>query len=226
MIPISAIEGHSIWAPTYDTEPNPLIALERRAMGELVQSLRPATVIDVGCGTGRWLLYFQSGGSTVFGCDACGEMLSEAAKVSSLRGRVVLAAAEHIPFRDRMADLVLCSISLGYFNDIVRAFAEFSRTSKPGGLVAVSDIHPEALRSGWTRSFKLGKERYEMEHYRRSFDEVNRAAARAGLRAKSFRAIYFGHPEVEVFERAGRADFFAPATRVPALFIGTWEKTC
>src|SRR5947209_3754795 len=110
---VSAIEGHRLWAPVYDSGLNPLVALERRAMRNLVKPLRPSRMIDVACGTGKWLLHFQQAGSQVFGCDACQEMLSEATKTPSLRGRIALGDAERIPFSNSIADLVLCSISLG-----------------------------------------------------------------------------------------------------------------
>ena len=124
---VSPIEGHRFWAPVYDSGLNPILALERRSMRNLLKSLRPATVIDMACGTGQWLLHFQQAGSEVFGCDACEEMLSQARKHSTLRGRVALADAENIPFCDGTADLILCSFSLGYFRDIDHVFREFER---------------------------------------------------------------------------------------------------
>jgi ubiquinone/menaquinone biosynthesis C-methylase UbiE len=223
---VSAIEGHRLWASVYDSGPNPLLALERRTMRDLLGPLRPSKMIDVACGTGQWLLHFQKTGSDVFGCDACEEMLSEATKVSSLRGRVALADAECIPVRSSIGDLVLCSLSLGYFHNIGRVFREFARASKPGGFVVVSDLHPDALDSGWTRSFKLSGQRYELEHCHRSIQEVAGAALSAGLKPKFRKNIYFGTPELPIFQRAGREEIFRTVMSIPALFIGLWEKPC
>jgi ubiquinone/menaquinone biosynthesis C-methylase UbiE len=171
-------------------------------------------------------LHFQQTGSDVIGCDACEEMLSEATKCFSLRGRVALADAERIPFRGATADLVLCSVSLGYFHNIHGVFREFARALKPGGFVAVSDVHPDALASGWTRSFKLGEQRYELEHYHRSMQEVEGAASSAGLSPKICHQIYFGASELPVFQRSGKEDIFRTVMSIPALFIGLWEKPC
>lgn len=226
MIRVSAIEGHRLWASVYDSGVNPILELERRTMRDLLRSLRPSKMIDVACGTGRWLLHFQQAGSDVFGCDACDAMLSEAMKISSLRGRVALADAERIPFSSSMADLVLCSVALGYFHNVRRVFHELARTSKPGGVIAISDLHPKALASGWTRSFKLGERRYEMEHYSRSLDEVEDAASGAGLRARFSRDIYFDTPELPIFQRIGKEEVFRTVRSIPALFIGLWEKPC
>jgi ubiquinone/menaquinone biosynthesis C-methylase UbiE len=223
---VSAIEGHRLWASVYDSSANPLLALERRAMGDLLKPLRPSRMIDVACGTGQWLLHFQRGGSEVFGCDACREMLSKAMTNVSLQGRVALGDAERIPFSGSMAELVLCSLSLGYFHNIHRVFVELARASKPGGFVAVSDLHPSALAAGWTRSFKLGEQRYDLEHYCRSMQQLESAASNAGLRLKSCHETYFDAPELPLFRYAGKEELFRTATSVPALFIGLWEKPC
>lgn len=223
---VSAIKGHRLWAPVYDSGLNPVLALERRAMRDVLKPLRPGRLIDVACGTGQWLRHFQQAGSDVFGCDACEEMLSEATKSLSLRGRVALGDAERIPFADSIADLILCSISLGYFPNVDRVFSEFARVSKPGGFIAISDLHPDALASGWTRSFKLGRQRYELEHHHRPMWELGGAASGADLRTKFCQEIYFGTPELPLFKRSGKKDRFAAMMSIPALFIGLWQKPC
>ncbi len=223
---MSPIEGHRVWASVYDSAPNPILSLERRTMRTALLPIRPSRVIDVACGTGQSLSYFQQAGSDVFGCDACESMLLEGLKIAGLRNRLVLADAECIPFRGLVADLIVCSLSLGYFTDIDRVFQEFAAMAKSGGLVAVSDLHPDALASGWTRSFHLGHRRIELEHHPRSLKEIDEAAARAGLRRTSLEELYFGPPELPVFQKAGREQLFKIAQRVPALFLTIWEKPC
>ncbi|MGI9074966.1 MAG: class I SAM-dependent methyltransferase [Bryobacteraceae bacterium] len=223
---VPTLEGHRLWAPVYDSGPNPLLALERRAMWNILEPLQATKVIDVACGTGHWLLHLQEAGSDVFGCDFCQEMLDEAQKIFSLRGRLALADAECIPFHTSIADLVLCSVSLGYFHDLDRAFLEFAKASKPGGFIAISDLHPDALSTGWSRSFKLGEQRYELQHYRRSIHEITSAASGAGLEPKLRQDVYFGAAEAPIFQRAGKQELFSRLITTPALFIGLWEKPC
>jgi len=223
---VPALEGHRLWARVYDLGTNPLLALERRAMWNVLEPLQAKKVIDVACGTGQWLLHLQQGGSDVFGCDLCQEMLDEAQKIFSLRGRLARADAECIPFRTSMADLVLCSVSLGYFHDLDRAVLEFARALKPGGYIAISDLHPDASSAGWSRSFKLGEQRYELQHYRRSIHEITSAACGAGLQPKLHRDVYFGAAEMPIFQCAGKQELFSSLLTTPALFIGLWEKPC
>jgi SAM-dependent methyltransferase len=216
---LSAVDGHRRWAPSYDTEPNPLLALERRAMGELLRPLRPARVVDVACGTGYWIRRFEKKGATVFGCDACREMLPA-------NSRVVVGDAELLPFAGATADLVACSLALGYFKQLQSAFAEMARILRPGGHLAVSDLHPESLRRGWKRSFRVEGQVFEIQHFVRDLDEVERSAASAGLELQYKANATFGFEELPIFERAKRAKLFPEVSNSPALFLALWKKPC
>jgi ubiquinone/menaquinone biosynthesis C-methylase UbiE len=223
---VTPIEGHSIWAPFYDSEQNPLVALERRTLIDVLGNEAPSRVIDVACGTGYWLRHFQGLGSNVIGIDLCEQMLTETVRSPSLRGRVALTDATALPFSAASADLITCCLSLGYFRDVKSIFSEFARVLKPTGRVAITDLHPDAAAAGWTRSFKIGHERYEMAHFVRSLSAIAQTAVRVNLHLGTVRAIHFGEPEYEVFRRADKERFFAEACRIPALFLAIWEKAC
>src|SRR4051812_6750793 len=45
--------GYAGWAQTYDTEDNPLIALEDPIVRDLLADLPPGVALDAACGTGR-----------------------------------------------------------------------------------------------------------------------------------------------------------------------------
>ncbi len=57
MKPISCFpaEAFDTWADVYDSQPNPLLALEQRLLGPMLPDVRGLDVLDAGCGTGRWL---------------------------------------------------------------------------------------------------------------------------------------------------------------------------
>ncbi|HEX4773737.1 MAG TPA: class I SAM-dependent methyltransferase [Bryobacteraceae bacterium] len=188
-------------------------------MGELLHGLRPARVVDLACGTGYWMERLEKDGSVAFGCDACEEMLP-------VGGRVVVGDAERLPFASGIADLVVCSLALGYFPGLENAFGEMKRVLRPEGHLAISDVHPDSLRSGWKRSFRVGPQVFEMQHLVRDSDEVKRSAANAGLQLDCEQAAYFGIEELPIFEQANRAESFAAASNLPALFLARWKKPC
>jgi ubiquinone/menaquinone biosynthesis C-methylase UbiE len=183
-------------------------------------------MIDVGCGTGRWLLHFQQSGVAVFGIDLCDAMLFQSAACASLRGRLMLGDVERLPFCDNAADLILCSLALGYFPNLRKSFSELARICAYGGRVAISDLHPKALASGWTRSFKRQCAAYEIDHYVYQWKQINEAASEAGLRLTLQHAACFEDPERSLFEKCGKGYLFTAAAAVPALFAAVWERPC
>ena len=60
---VSVQEGYERWAPTYDHDPNPLLALEERQLKLMIPPLKGKRVLDLACGTGRWLAWLMTGRS-------------------------------------------------------------------------------------------------------------------------------------------------------------------
>ncbi len=226
---LSPVEAHRLWAPGYDAGLNPLLALEARTMAGLfeagvigpVQSMR---AVDVGCGTGRSMLALLQRGADVLGVDACSEMLAEAARKRGLRRRLVLGEAAFLPFRSAISDLTFCSFAIDYVADLDGALSEMARITKPGGKVVISDLHPSAISSGWTRSFRAGDSVYEIEHCQRPAAQFLDAAQRAGLRLQTQLDACFAEPERYLFCTAGREAMFAELSKVPALWLAVWMR--
>ena len=122
------------------------IGWRRRAVAGLM--LGPGSVvIDVACGTGDFCREIQRARGEAFGFDVSLGMLQKA------RTSAPLAQADglRMPLRDSSADAVTCGFALRNVVDIPALFAEFARTLKPGGRLAVIEVaEPKAkvLRSG------------------------------------------------------------------------------
>ena len=226
MMRVSAIEAHRLWAESYNSAPNALIALETRMMRRILAGTQPKRVVDVACGTGRWMLRLEQLGASVFGIDACDAMLFEAAKHRSLRGRLLLGDASHLPFTDGAADLVLCSLALGYFADLQGSMHELARVCAPGGQIVICDLHPEGLVAGWTRSFTREGVKYEIDHYVYQCEQIELAAKEAGLHVIMRENARFGDLERPFFQNAGKEHAFRAAAAIPALFAVVWERPC
>lgn len=224
MICLPAVQAHKIWAPFYDSMPNPLLALERRSLGELLRGRKAENVIDIACGTGRCLEQLRHSGANVFGLDACEPMLQEARKRCVLSGRLVQGDSRSLPFAGGWADLVLCSMSLGYFEDLERVFAEFSRVARRGASIIVTDLHPDAIAAGWTRSFKTACIACEVQHFCYSAEQIRDAARDRGLLLTQWSQAHLGWPEFPIFEETGKVHLFRASTETPALLLAVWEK--
>jgi SAM-dependent methyltransferase len=221
---VSAREGHQVWAATYDSGLNPMLALEDRALPEVLGDVAGLRVLDVACGTGRWMTRLMQCGVRVTGLDLCAEMLARAAAKPGVSGRIAVADVSSLPVAAGSADLLLCSLAVGYFPDLDRAFREFARTVRAGGRVVIGEVHPERIAAGSTRSFSVDGESYEMRHCSYSTADILDAGALAGLQLESRRDVCFGPPEEPIFREAGMMDVFYTMSKVPAVWIASWKK--
>jgi SAM-dependent methyltransferase len=218
---INAVEGYRLWAPGYDDADNALLALEMRTLSARMEDVDGHRMLDAGSGTGRWMKWAQSRGARVFGVDACREMILKAERKPGLGGRSALADIRSIPLRDDAVDLTLCSFTMGYLPSPGPALQELARVSRQ---VIVSDLHPDAARAGWTRSFRAGDRVFQLHHYQHSIADLDDCARSAGLVPQWRVEASFGGPEREIFRRAGKENLFDDACRVPAVLITVWRK--
>jgi glycosyltransferase involved in cell wall biosynthesis/SAM-dependent methyltransferase len=108
-----------------------------RRLGELVRS-RPAAVLDVGAGDGRYLRFFGSrlpAGSLVVGCELS---LTRARRMRAKGLRVVVAQSEQLPFRDDTFDLVTLIEVLEHTQSPVLSLEEVRRVLRRGGRLALT----------------------------------------------------------------------------------------
>ncbi len=212
--------AYRLWSATYDSDPNPLLALERRVLEERLIVTRVTRVLDLATGTGRWLAYALAKGARGYGVDLSPEMLAQAAG-KGMAGRLVQGTLSALPFPNDFADLAICSFALGYLRSPAIAFREMGRTCHR---VVVSDLHPDAVRAGWVRAFRTDEGMCQIASHHHSRALLNQCAKAAGLRPAWQREANLGEPERAVFEQTGRGAAFEAASQVPAILISCWTR--
>ena len=106
--------------------------------------------LDVGCGTGRGLRFYDPGTSVV-GIDPARDSLARAAR--RIPGsRLVQANAEALPFRDRVFDTVVSSFVFCSVPDPARGLAEVKRVLRPDGQLRMLE-HVRSRRR-WKAAFQ------------------------------------------------------------------------
>ncbi|HEY5162087.1 MAG TPA: class I SAM-dependent methyltransferase, partial [Terriglobales bacterium] len=116
---VSVEEGFRRWAEVYDETPNPLLSLEERLLAPMLGDLRGRTVVDVGCGTGRWLSRLSGRGAhQLIGIDRSPAMLQKARRKPGPKASLFCADSCSLPVRSNTADFILCSFTLGYIADV------------------------------------------------------------------------------------------------------------
>src|SRR5579884_288116 len=181
---VAAAEGFRRWSAVYDDEANPMLGLERRFLEPLLPPARGRDVVDLGCGTGRWLdALARQSPHVLIGIDFSTEMLRRAAR--RLAGKAILVAGncEAPPLESASADLILCTFVLGYIADLDRFMAQVRQTARPGGDIFLADLHPASERKfGWRRGFRDGREGLAIETRWRPLQQILESAEREELR--------------------------------------------
>lgn len=218
--PIPAAEGYERWAPLYDQIPNPLLAREERYLLPLLPDLRGRPVLDLACGTCRWLekLVVRGCGPGI-GIDSSMAMLRVAATKNAARGRILRASCENVPISSAAFDLAICSFALGHISDLDPVVRELARVMKPTADVFVSDLHPEAYARGWRVGFRDCGTAVQIEMRSRSTEEIKATFCANGFRCEREAPLWLGDPEAPLFERAGKRDSFLAACQLPAVLI-------
>jgi hypothetical protein len=96
-----------------------------------------------------------------------------------------------------------------------------ARITRPGGVVLVSDVHPQALDRGWTRSFRHNGGVVQVAHERYSIADLRWP----GLELTALEEPLLGPQEREIYASAGRLDLFEEVSEQPAIFVARWTKT-
>jgi malonyl-CoA O-methyltransferase len=85
--------AYALWAETYPPYAhNALMALEQRTVLSLLPNLAGRTVIDAGCGSGRYLQELRALGAAPIGLDLSEPMLAKARAITSSVARTNLCA--------------------------------------------------------------------------------------------------------------------------------------
>jgi len=219
-LPLPVREGYERWAPIYDCTPNPLLACEERYLMPLLVDLHKRRLLDLACGTGRWLRRIMArGGRWGVGIDCSAAMLRVARTKDAIAGKLAQAACEWLPFRAEVFDLVICSFALGHIRDLRAVARELARVTEPGGDVFISDLHPEAYARGWRVGFRDGDAAVEIEMLPRAAKEIGQALDANGFECLAHQPLCLGDPEKPIFARAGKTHLFPEACLVPAVLL-------
>ena len=102
------------------------------ALLALTEKVSAERVLEVGCGTGRWLADLTDEPRQLWGLDASIGMLRQA-RWRPVRLDLVQGRAAQTAFRDAAFDLVFCVNAIHHFDDPVAFVHEAHRLLRPGG---------------------------------------------------------------------------------------------
>lgn len=138
-----------VWSTTYDRAglQQAVYRPVHDAILHRIADLRPATVLDLGCGTGqlsrRLATTFPS--ATVLGIDVSTGMLERAAAADddpadAASVSYAQADAQRLPFAAASIDVVVCTESFHWYTDQAAALSDLARVLVPGGRLLIASI--------------------------------------------------------------------------------------
>jgi malonyl-CoA O-methyltransferase len=181
---VGIVEGYDIWAPTYDAEHNPLIAVEERITVDLIGDVEGLRVLDVGCGTGRYCELLAKREARVVGIDPSKKMLERAkAKITrDCKFDLLLGKIEDAEFPDNHFDIVGSALTVDHVVDLEPVIRKISRILKNKGRLIVSDMHPYWFVSGFDYvEFDRNGQKYRIPEYAHLVDEYMSLFRKFGL---------------------------------------------
>lgn len=168
------------WAPSYDIDPNPHLALEYGPILETLAAHAGEKVLDAACGTGRYTAALHGAEVEVVGLDFSPAMLAIARR--RVRGVQLIEADlnDRLPFDDSSFDAVLCGQALKHLAKLVPPLTEFRRVLRDAGRLVFSVTHPDMDWDGYEmRPYDgfLMREEADVFHHRffDYFDAVEKA---------------------------------------------------
>lgn len=175
-----------MWARVYDTNRNPLTALDNSVFPENFRfPTRNKRAVDLGCGTGRVTAKLVKLGARVTAVDFSDRMMA-LARAKFRPGQVELVTADltkRLPFPSGRFDLATACLVVEHIRDKLRFLTEAARLLNPRGILYLSEMHPAMALLGNTANFTdpaTGRDIRPKSHIC-SLSELAMAAMETGL---------------------------------------------
>jgi cytosine/adenosine deaminase-related metal-dependent hydrolase/ubiquinone/menaquinone biosynthesis C-methylase UbiE len=222
----SPVEAFDAWAEVYDTQPNPLLALEERVLGPMMPDVRGLDVLDAGCGTGRWLRQFAGRSPrSLIGVDISPAMLLLAGIKLGHDFDLRLGSCTDLPVGDTASDMVLASFVASYIDNLETFVREIDRVARPGASIFLTDMHPETESSrGWKRSFTVKGAETQIKTGGWGLLQIMQAFQARGFKLVSLTEPVFGLEERQIFEECGKLELYDATEGLAAIYLLQFRK--
>ena len=140
--PGAVAQAYARLAPIYDFVFGKALDTGRRALAAAASAHQPASLLEVGVGSGLTLPLYPAS-TEVVGIDLSEDMLARArARAAAMPGRRIELRrlnAEHMPFADASFEMVTVPYVLSVTPDAARFVREIRRVCKPGGTIVIAN---------------------------------------------------------------------------------------
>ncbi len=125
------------------------------ALGQLAADLGAQRILEIGCGTGRWLDSLVAAPGSIFGVDASMGMLRRARERD--KGlELVCGRAEQLPLAEERFDLLFVVNALHHFDEREQFVRRAWELLRPGGALAIVGFDPRNHRDWYIYQYFAG----------------------------------------------------------------------
>lgn len=140
------------------------LALEKRLLQRVWSPCAPQRILEVGCGTGRFLEWFASQGHQATGLESSPSLLIAARNRLPSKIHLELGDPEDLPYEDNAYDTVALLNTLEFVNDPLQALTEACRVARShvllGALNKYSFIALQRCWECWWRETSSSRARF------------------------------------------------------------------
>lgn len=158
------------------------------ALKSLATQVNARRVLEVGCGSGHWLVGLMPVVEEAYGVDPSKGMLRRAQAKSS-RLRLTQGSDDGLSFAASFFDLVFCVNAIHHFNAPERFVHTAYELLRPGGALAVVGMDPHASSNRWyAYEFFTGVRDLDLQRFP-AWDVVKQWMRAAGFEPPAFQEV-------------------------------------
>lgn len=184
---LSLEDAYDQWAEEYD-DADPSTLLDEPFLLSQLKMFAGCRLLDLGCGTGRYLRLLAQPGISMVGLDLSQGMLARARRTFIPEAPVgwVQASFGSLPFVSGTFDRVVSGLVLDHVDDLHLYFHQVAAILRSGGRLVLSTVHPAMQRlTGINVRFAAQGRYYQMQGTVHEVDSIEEAAQQAGLTIES-----------------------------------------
>jgi ubiquinone/menaquinone biosynthesis C-methylase UbiE len=151
------------------------------ALADVISQTRAQRVLEVGCGTGRWLREMPVHAPVVVGVDASLQMLKQGASANR-----VCALANALPFAAAAFEVVYCVNAIHHFDDPAAFIFRSSELLRSGGMLSIIGIDPRTITTRYFYHYFEGSREIDSGRYP-SFGQLTQWMIAAGFQSIEYR---------------------------------------
>lgn len=175
------------WAEEYD-DADPTTLLDEPFLLSKLNLFNGCQVLDIGCGTGRYLRLAAQPGVRVIGVDVSRAMLARTRRGITSHSLISLvqASVTNLPFSPETFDRVISGLVLDHVDGLHGFFLQVATVLRPGGYFIMSSVHPDMQRlTGPIVRFSSAGREYRAHGVVHEVRSITEAIHKAGLISES-----------------------------------------